>query len=196
MKQTWIVDANDCHIWTGEKNVQGYGRLRVNGRLALAHRARYEREIGPIPDGLVLDHFVCDNGAGGCCNPLHCRPVSPRENLLRSDRTVASINLAKSTCPRGHDLSGDNLRVRADGGRSCRICRNELRREKNAARVRIEGWVDGRKRRQTHCTRGHALEVENLRSSDFERTGRRKCRLCRNERERADRQSKTVASIV
>lgn len=76
----WIVAENGCHIWQGART-GGYGAVRVNGRMLRAHRARYEREVGPIPEGLVLDHFACDNRL--CCNPAHVRPVTVRENVLR-----------------------------------------------------------------------------------------------------------------
>jgi hypothetical protein len=127
----WTKDANGCDIWRGA-NVKGYGVVRVGPtRNYLVHRLRYEREIGPIPEGAELDHFVCDNGAGGCCNPHHCRPVAHRENLLRGN-TVASIHAAKTHCPKNHPLSGDNLVRGSHGERKCRTCENS-----HSARARL-----------------------------------------------------------
>lgn len=120
----WITDANGCDIWQGNRT-KGYGRVRIGRQSFFVHCVRYEREIGPIPEGMDLDHYVCDNGKGGCCNPRHCRPATPRENILRS-RGLASANAAKTQCPKGHPLSGDNLVQSAlrRGARSCRICTN------------------------------------------------------------------------
>jgi len=115
----WIVTDDGCHIWQGSVFPNGYGSVWHNGRNRPVHRARYEREVGPVPEGLVLDHFVCDNRL--CCNPAHVRPVSQRENLLRS-ATTASINAAKDHCKRGHALSGDNLRVNRQLARVCLAC--------------------------------------------------------------------------
>lgn len=45
-----------------------------------AHRLAYELEVGPIPEGLVLDH-LCNNPR--CVKPAHLEPVTQRENLER-----------------------------------------------------------------------------------------------------------------
>jgi len=89
----------------------------------LVHRVRYELEVGPIPEGMQLDHYVCDNGAGGCCNPHHCRPDTARGNTLRG--VGPSARAARQTrCKQGHELAGENLivlprfyRLRLRGGR-------------------------------------------------------------------------------
>src|SRR5699024_11332791 len=51
-----IVGDPGCLIWTGVLDGSGYGRLRVNGRPVRAHRYAWEREHGPIPDGMFIDH--------------------------------------------------------------------------------------------------------------------------------------------
>lgn len=151
----WIVDDRGCHIWTGSRNVYGYGGVRVNGRHHMVHRLRYEREIGPIPEGLELDHFKCDNGAGGCCNPHHCRPVTRRENQLRG-KGVGARNLAKRVCPKGHPLEGDNISSyeRARGNRKCRICVNE---RASARRLRD---LEGDKQRKREWYRKNADHIK------------------------------------
>lgn len=121
----WVEDARGCHIWTGARTQNGYPTGGDgHGRVAGIHRIRYEREVGPIPEGMELDHYVCDNGAGGCCNPLHCRPVTRRENLLRSNG-IASAKMANAHCPQGHPLTNDNLvmgDLRNRGLRRCKTC--------------------------------------------------------------------------
>jgi hypothetical protein len=128
-KVGWITDANGCDIWQGARCGGKYGVVGVAGRMYLVHRVRYEREIGPIPDGLDLDHFICDNGAGGCCNPLHCRPVTKRENNLRSNG-AAAISAGKMRCPKGHPLVGENLDKGEfrRGHRNCVTCRRARKR--------------------------------------------------------------------
>ena len=70
----------DCWLWQGELNRNGYGRVWVQGKRLMAHRVIYEAIIGPIPEGMVLDH-LCRNRA--CCNPQHLEPVTVRENTHR-----------------------------------------------------------------------------------------------------------------
>lgn len=104
----WVVMENGCHIWCSISHPKGYGYVRYGGRNRPAHVARYEREIGPVPPGMQLDHYVCNNPS--CCNPAHVRPATSRENTLRGN-TVTSANAAKARCHRGHPLSGENLMV-------------------------------------------------------------------------------------
>lgn len=61
---------------------KGYGRVwdSVRQTLGQAHRVVYEQEIGPIPEGLQLDH-LCEQHA--CVNPGHLRPVTDGEHRER-----------------------------------------------------------------------------------------------------------------
>lgn len=47
------IDEDGCHIWTGAKDRDGYGRMRGTVDnipwFRFAHRASYEHYIGPIP---------------------------------------------------------------------------------------------------------------------------------------------------
>jgi hypothetical protein len=79
------VLPNGCWEWQRATMPNGgYGRLArslAEGTRA-AHRISYEEFIGPIPEGLVLDH-LCNNT--GCINPLHLEPVTQAENVYRID---------------------------------------------------------------------------------------------------------------
>lgn len=112
-------DWLDCWLWTGPTNAKGYARVWTGDGVTGAHRFAYELLVGPIPDGLHLDH-LCRTPP--CVNPLHLEPVTPGENLLRGD-TVNARNAAKTICPQGHPYDGDNLYVDSTGRRHCRSCR-------------------------------------------------------------------------
>ena len=66
-----------CVVWTGYTNRDGYGVLRVNGRVVKAHRYAWECEHGPIPDGLYVDHACHERS---CVNVRHLRLATPQEN--------------------------------------------------------------------------------------------------------------------
>jgi hypothetical protein len=130
------IDAStDCWVYRGRLNTQGYGdatSARAERRV-LVHRFVYELLVGPIPEGLELDH-LCRVRA--CCNPDHLEPVTHRENLLRGE-TFASRNAAKTHCQQGHELSGDNV-IAVPNGRECRSCAQRLRAERRE-RLGAEG---------------------------------------------------------
>ena len=83
-----------CWVWQ-HSLCAGYGRISVDGQVGMAHRAYYERVIGPIPEGLVLDH-LCRCTA--CVNPAHLEPVTQRENLRRGNRNHEGVKL------KAHDI--------------------------------------------------------------------------------------------
>lgn len=119
-----------CWEWTGPLSTYGYGDFRpIRNRHVGAHRYAYEALVGPIPDGLELDH-LCRNRA--CVNPDHLEPVTHAENLRRAPYGAADFQRRKTHCPQGHPYSGDNLLVYS-GRRNCRTCLNARSAAKRAA---------------------------------------------------------------
>lgn len=120
-----------CWEWLGYRNAENYGRCGFRGKTGVgAHRAIYLLLIGPIPEGLHLDH-LCRNH--GCVNPLHLQPVTCRTNTLRG-MTEAARNLAKTRCANGHPYDELNTYWRPDGARGCRECRRAAGRRHDAKR--------------------------------------------------------------
>lgn len=60
----------DCHIWTGGKYGQGYGKVNFypESIIGAAHRIAFEIYNAEIPHGLITLH-ICDNKS--CVNPDH-----------------------------------------------------------------------------------------------------------------------------
>ncbi len=120
------LEVADCWKFTGNRRSgrnQQYGRVKHKGREYAAHRFVWELLVGPIPPGLVIDH-LCRNPL--CCNPDHLEPVTQAENIRRgaTGKYQTRPNLDKTHCPQGHPYSGDNLRLRKNGHRTCRTCDN------------------------------------------------------------------------
>jgi hypothetical protein len=72
-----------CWVWQRALMRNGYGQKWHEGRLHAAHRVYYEQIVGPIPEGMQLDH-VCRTRA--CVNPEHLEPVTHLENVRRGDK--------------------------------------------------------------------------------------------------------------
>jgi hypothetical protein len=115
--------STGCVVWTGAHDGNGYGNLyyrpaKRDYRYIRAHRLAYELFVGPVPEGLNLDH-LCRNPP--CFNPAHLEPVTPAENVLRGISPNA-INARKTHCKRGHEFNQENTRINCDGYRQCREC--------------------------------------------------------------------------
>ena len=120
-----VYGPGDCRTWARGVNGRGYGNMFVGGVTKSAHRVAYEALVGPIPEGLHIDH-LCRNKL--CINPLHLEPVTCAENNRRglSPEITRRINGDKTHCKNGHEFTPSNtyLARLKDGRtrRSCRIC--------------------------------------------------------------------------
>jgi hypothetical protein len=126
----FIEDENGCWIWQRAISKNGYAQQVRDGRQQGVHRLFYEDFIGPIPDGLQLDH-LCRVRA--CVNPGHLEPVTCGENLRRSPLTLAGQNAVKTHCAKGHPFDEANTYITAKGNRQCRRCQRETMRAKRIA---------------------------------------------------------------
>ncbi len=124
-----VEQRGACWEWTGSKNHGGYGQISLNSRLRPAHRLAYELMIGPIPDGLTIDHLC---RFPSCVNPTHLEPVTMRENLMRGEGTSAR-NARKTTCLRGHPFDA----ITPDGRRECRTCHRDQKRAEYALKKHL-----------------------------------------------------------
>jgi DNA-binding XRE family transcriptional regulator len=163
------VDASgDCWEWIAPRTPAGYGQFQLTShRRIAAHRFAWEILVGPIPEGLQLDH-LCRNPP--CVNPDHLEPVTPRENTLRGYGPTARYAKA-TTCVAGHPLAGDNLYRYPDGERGCRTCARraagELRERKREEARRNADVLTALKRQREEAMRqavsGFGATVRQLR---------------------------------
>ena len=205
-----VQSNGGCWLWTASLNNGGYGQFFPRGapkRSVGAHRYAYEHIVGPIPEGLDLDHLC---RVRRCCNPAHLEPVTRQENLRRGDKKPRVAN-----CRKGHPLSGDNVWVRpSDGARICKTCTYAYKRRyrsdpdklanlraadaaaKRAKRTRERGGRPAQPNAdKTHCPQGHPYEGDNL---FIDASGTRRCRACQraiNARAYAKRKGRGVDGV-
>lgn len=139
-KKIYICPDDGCWIWTAYKCRKGYGIYTVHtGKTSKAHRYAYEQLVGPIPEGLVLDHFRLNPGpwrrcSKACVNPAHLEAVTAAENTRRADWSAGGDHERRKThCIRGHEFTEENTTIRTSRGWTERGCRACLRLRKTRA---------------------------------------------------------------
>jgi hypothetical protein len=185
------IQPDGCWRWTGHIKKDGYGAFYIDGANRLAHRVAYEHFIGPIPDGLELDH-LCHTRSSGCAGgktDLHRRcvnairdlePVTGIENIRRGAALITH-------CPQNHEYTPENTYWAPNGGRECRECRAETARRWVAEHN--PGVLHGT---ETHCPQNHPYSGDNL--YIIPSTGGRVCRICKREQGREWMRAKRAAA--
>lgn len=120
-----------CWLWTAATGNGGYGLWsppKASGqKMGVAHRFSYMTTVGPIPDGLELDHLC---RVRNCVRPDHLEPVTHAENMRRYAE-------ATTHCASGHLYDAANTLIDPRGYKRCRACNRE------AARLR-QGYYERR----------------------------------------------------
>lgn len=133
-----MVSINEhgfCWFWTGSLGAKGYARFRnEHGKKVFVHRWAYELMVGPIPEGLTIDHLCRKTN---CCNPEHLEPVTDLENIARG--TQGKKQRDKTHCYKGHEFTQENTYVNPKGHRACRICSRENGRRHDKKRSGVMG---------------------------------------------------------
>lgn len=140
-----VDKTGECWNWTGYVIKSGYGQIATRKRptasgTRLAHRVAYELEVGPIAEGMHLDH-LCRNKI--CVNPEHLEPVYPEENVRRGLHGIL-----RTHCLYGHELTDENTIY--DEKTNCRRCKKCIRQSlrKSALRNRVGNESYNRSRRK------------------------------------------------
>jgi HNH endonuclease len=114
------IAESGCWVWTGAKAGSGYGQVYRAGKNWLAHRAVWEILVGPIPQGMQLDHVkVRGCTVRSCCNPAHLEIVTRLENMKRQGEGNITCYCGHClTCRNREYMRGFRVRQRARSARS------------------------------------------------------------------------------
>lgn len=188
------VELKDgCWEWTGGKIPRGYGHMNITyapkmHRHEYTHRLSYELFVGPIPEGMCIDH-LCRNPS--CCKPSHLEVVTFRENIARRVQTNWNGRARRrriqvgDTCLYGHLIEGENVYIDKSYGDHrvrCRICVSAVWRRKYLKKRGVMMPLPERERRfhSMECSRGHEYTDENTYWYTHPDTGvtYRQCKKC------------------
>jgi hypothetical protein len=110
--RTKVIECEcGCWYWTGATDSGGYAKFKLRRATVEVHRYAYERLIGPIPEGLTLDHRNCTTRR--CVNPTHM------------DVVTRSVNSTRANATKWHDMKFDEHGNRVDMAR-CPACTERL----------------------------------------------------------------------
>src|SRR5712664_4432062 len=116
-----ISALSGCIIWTGAIDGGGYGRIRLRGRLEMAHRMSFIVHNGDIPEGMLVCHS-CD--VRPCINPNHLFLGTNQDNLQDASRKG---KLHVTVCKNGHPATPENRYVYPEGDSYCKACRRKTK---------------------------------------------------------------------
>lgn len=128
IKARVVIDpVSGCWVWQGAVENKGYGLISIAAVTRLVHRVAYEAHVGPIPEGMQIDHLRRNHR---CCNPAHLEVVTPRENTMRGLSTQAQY-ARRTCCPMCGGPFPPNI-SKGRRGRECRPCEKRRKRESYA----------------------------------------------------------------
>lgn len=108
-----------CLLWVGALVPGGYGHFWFEGKPQSAHRVAHKLFIGPIPEGMQVNH-TCDVKL--CVEPTHLYAGTQSDNQRDAVSRGRHKETKKRACIRGHAFTPENTYVRPDGRRRCREC--------------------------------------------------------------------------
>jgi hypothetical protein len=111
---------DECWLWSGACNKDGYGSAWWDKKPIAAHRLSFLIHNGHLPN--VCRH-KCD--VRECVNPAHLEDGTQADNIrdcVERGRHKSG-NTGKTHCPQGHDYSDPNVvHIDKRNMRHCRIC--------------------------------------------------------------------------
>lgn len=121
---------DECWIWIGATNSEGYGQVRFQDTIHYVHMLAAGT---PRQKGIETLHS-CDTPA--CFNPAHLTVGTTSQNQLDSSAKgrKRNQNMGKTHCPQGHEYNTENTYTDKRSRRSCRECQRTSSRQSQRRR--------------------------------------------------------------
>lgn len=138
-----VTKTESCWLWTAALDGKGYGRFWDGEHIVASHRYSWILVNGKIPDGMNICHH-CDVPV--CIRPTHLFMGTQKQNIhdmiakgrdrgrwpigaaQSGGQATVLLNLLRTHCVNGHEMSNTNTYQPSRGGgtqRQCRECRKE-----------------------------------------------------------------------
>ena len=113
-------------MWLGARNSDGYGELRINGKMYRTHRLACWIYLNLNPDDsskLALHEIRCKHR--NCWNLKHLYIGNRSDN--QRDAVIAGTHRCtrRTHCPQGHEYTPENTYITPNGKRQCKICKRD-----------------------------------------------------------------------
>lgn len=186
--------GSGCWLWPGPMWPTGYGRCNGPDGEVVPHRLAWKTWVGPIPEGMTIDHLChtkaftpCVIGVKcqhrRCVNPAHMELVSRRENSRRMHR-----HLPSGKCKHGHSHAEHGRRT-PRGSWQCGECARlaTTRCDRARGHQAVNDW-------SVSCPHGHDMTGDNPRNLRISPKGIKCCRACERENGRARAAARRAAA--
>jgi len=141
-KNVRVGGPDECWLWTGGRQTNGYGKFYVDREVGqvLAHRWALEQHLGrPLLPGMESMHS-CDTPA--CVRIEHLSEGTHRQNMAQSKERgrARGARYDQTHCIHGHELTVENThlkpsrRTRSGYERCCRECNRAYLARRRASR--------------------------------------------------------------
>lgn len=188
-------DPDKCWEWRAGCNSSGYGELRFNGQVVLAHRLSFFIAHGRWPQPCCL--HSCDNRS--CCNPAHLWEGTRSDNVADMIAKGRGARGERNGRAKLSDLQREQIRERyAAGG----LTQEQLGQVFGVSRQAIQYVLNEEscrdrdrvlQARRTCCPQGHPYSGDNLYVCP---KGNQYCRRCHRERSRSARLKRALLKLV